>query len=155
MTTWLYFAEWKGLSFSINYHFIQTKVLTYKTNFLSNARIKCSNPGAWHGSMSVFSVCFLFFFLGRDLCDGTIHGPEESYHLCVCVCVCVCMCVSVGACVCVCVCVIERFILLLEEAWKRMKENVLLNKDIMKQHTHTLTYRRSSSKDSEDRYLCP
>ena len=56
--------------------------------------------------------------LGRDLCDGTINGREESYRVCVCVCVrecvgvrvcvrarlCVFECV-VGACVyCVCYC---------------------------------------------------
>ena len=58
---------------------------------------------------------WVLFLLGRDLGDGTMNGPEESYGVCVCVFVCVCVCV----CMCVCVCLNERFMLLLEEARKR------------------------------------
>jgi hypothetical protein len=45
-----------------------------------------------------FCLFWMLFLLGRELCDGTLDGPEE---LTVCVCVCVC----VYVCVCVCVCV--------------------------------------------------
>jgi hypothetical protein len=61
--------------------------------------------------MSVARECCVLS--GRDLCDGPITRPEESYRVCmsvcvrVCVrgCVCVVLCVCARACVCVCVCV--------------------------------------------------
>jgi hypothetical protein len=48
----------------------------------SLAGIASSNPaGAW---MSVSCECLVLS--GRDLCDGPIPRPEESYRACVCVC---------------------------------------------------------------------
>jgi hypothetical protein len=47
-------------------------------------------------------TCECCVLSGRDLCDGLIHRPEESYRVCVCVCVCVCLCVCVRVCVIEC-----------------------------------------------------
>jgi len=61
-------------------------------------------------------------------------------------------------CVCVCVCVSERafhFVTRRSMIKKERKKNLELSKNTIKQFPHILTYRRSSSEDNEDRYLCP
>jgi hypothetical protein len=52
------------------------------------AGIAGSNPAR---GMDVCLLCLYVVLscVGRDLCDGLITSPEESYHVCLCVCVCV------------------------------------------------------------------